>query len=105
VHEATKALAGLVHYQSLPQGREPGGSAPELLSALPWQGLTFTWRPCSMDYATEPNTKCRTIESVLVGGAVGGLIGMLVGPLATLLCAVIGAGVAYRNGADEATHR
>jgi len=55
-----------------------------------------------MDYATEQNAKCTTIESILVCGAIGGLVGMLIGPLATLICAVVGAGVGYRRGAAGA---
>jgi len=55
-----------------------------------------------MNYATEQNAKCTTIESILVGGAIGGLIGILIGPLSTLVCAVIGAGVGYRRAAAGA---
>lgn len=53
-----------------------------------------------MDYATEQNAECRTIELILVGGAIGGLIGMLIGPLGMLVCAVIGAGLGNCRGTE-----
>ena len=51
-----------------------------------------------MDYTRcDWNGEHRKIERILVGGAIGGLIGMLLGPLGTLVCAVIGAGLAHRD--------